>query len=40
MRETVGRKRRILLLLQAAREDAAAEAIEIETRLNLRDPGK
>ena len=43
MRETVGGSRRMLSLLQAPREDAAAAAvaisISIATRLDLRDPG-
>ena len=40
MKETVGRRRRILSLLQAAREDAEAEVVVIVTRLDLRDTGK
>ena len=40
MRDTVGRRRRILSLLQAKREDAAVEVVAIATRLALRDPGQ
>ena len=42
MRETVGGRRRILLLLQAAIEDKSATdaVVEIATRLFLRDPGQ
>ena len=39
MRETVGgRRRRIMLIFQAEREDTAAAVIAIVTRLALRDP--
>ena len=37
MRETVGERKRMLCLLQAAREDASVAVVEIETRLALRD---
>ena len=40
MRETVGGRRSIMSLLQAAREDASAEVVAIATRLALRDPGQ
>ena len=40
MRETVGGRRRMLSLLQAAIEDVAAAVVAIATRLVLRDPGQ
>ena len=40
MRETVRGRRKIPLLLQVAREDAATSVAEIANRLALRDPGK
>ena len=40
MRETVGERRRIILILQAAKEDATAAVVAIATRLALRDPGQ
>ena len=36
MRVTVGGRSRIILLLQATREDASAEVVEIAIRLALR----
>ena len=38
MRETVGGRRRMLSLLQAAIEDTAVAVVAIETRLALREP--
>ena len=40
MRETVGGERRMLLLLQAKIEDAAAAAVAIAKSLDLRYPGQ